>query len=121
MCKLLKPSVEKSWLKYFSEEAREASVPQNTIYRHLRENNENGRGDTALNYFGRKISYGMLLDEVDKAAGAFAAAGIKKGDIVAAATVTSTMKSSRMRCLSPALRRSWSFPPTPRCPSRSGS
>lgn len=88
MCKLLKPSVEKSWLKYFSEEAREASVPQNTIYRHLRENNENGRGDTALNYFGRKISYGMLLDEVDKAAGAFAAAGIKKGDIVAAATVT---------------------------------
>lgn len=86
MCKLLKPSVEKSWLKYFSEEAREASVPQNTIYRHLRENNENGRGDTALNYFGRKISYGMLLDEVDKAAGAFAAAGIKKGDIVAAAT-----------------------------------
>ena len=57
MCKLLKPSVEKPWLKFFSEEAREASVPQNTIYRHLRENNENGLGDTALNYFGRKISY----------------------------------------------------------------
>lgn len=88
MCKLLKPSVEKPWLKFFSEEAREASVPQNTIYRHLRENNENGLGDTALNYFGRKISYGTLLTEADRAAGAFAAAGIKKGDIVAAATVT---------------------------------
>lgn len=88
MCKLVKPSVEKPWLKFFSEEAKAASVPLNTIYRHLRENNENGLGDTALNYFGRKISYGMLLDEVDKAAGAFAAAGIKKGDIVAAATVT---------------------------------
>ena len=36
MCKLVKPSVEKPWLKYFSEEARGASVPQNTIYRHLR-------------------------------------------------------------------------------------
>lgn len=69
MCKLIKPSAEKPWLKYFSEEARGASVPQNTIYRHLRENNENGRGDTALNYFGRKISYGMLLDEADRAAG----------------------------------------------------
>ena len=88
MCKLVKPSVEKPWLKFFSEEAKAASVPLNTIYRHLRENNENGLGDTALNYFGRKVSYGMLLDEVDKAAGAFAAAGIKKGDIVAAATVT---------------------------------
>ena len=88
MCKLVKPSVEKPSLMYFSEKAREASDPQNTIYRHLRENNENGCGDTALNYFGRKISYGMLLDEADRAAGAFAAAGIKKGDIVAAATVT---------------------------------
>ena len=92
MCELLnttvKPSVEKPWLKYFSEEAREESLPKNTIYRHMRENNENNRGDTAINYFGKKISYGKLLDEVDRCAGAFAAAGVKKGDIVAAATVT---------------------------------
>ena len=92
MCELfeatVKPSVEKPWLKYFSEEAREESLPKNTIYRHMREKNENNRGDTAINYFGKKISYGKLLDEVDRCAGAFAAAGVKKGDIVAAATVT---------------------------------
>ena len=88
MCKLLTPSVEKPWLKFFSEEAREASMPKNTIYRHLRECSEGGHGYTALNYFGKKISYGKLLDEADRAAGAFAKAGIKKGDIVAAATVT---------------------------------
>ncbi len=88
MCRLLKPSIEKPWLKYFSEEAREASMPKNTIYRHLRENNENDLGDTALNYFGRKISYGKLLHEADRCAGALKAAGVKKGDIVAAATVT---------------------------------
>lgn len=62
----------------FFGRSKEASVPQNTIYRHLRENNENGRGDTALNYFGRKISYGTLLTEADRVAGAFAAAGIKR-------------------------------------------
>ena len=88
MCKLLTPSVEKPWLKFFSEEAREASMPKNTIYRHLRECSEGGLSDTALNYFGKKISYGKLLNEADRAAGAFTAAGIKKGDIVAAATVT---------------------------------
>ncbi len=92
MCELLtptaKPSVEKPWLKYFSEEAQNESFPENTIYRHLRENNEGNRKDTALNYFGRKISYGKLLDEVDRCAGAFTAAGVKKGDIVAAAAVT---------------------------------
>ncbi len=88
MCKLLTPSAEKPWLKFFSEEAREASMPKNTIYRHLRECSEGGLSDTALNYFGKKISYGKLLNEADRAAGAFTAAGIKKGDIVAAATVT---------------------------------
>lgn len=88
MCKLLTPSIEKPWLKFFSEEAREASMPKNTIYRHLRECSEGGHDNTALNYFGKKISYGKLLDEADRAAGAFTAAGIKKGDIVAAATVT---------------------------------
>lgn len=88
MCILLKPSEQKPWLKYFAENASQEYLPQNTIYCHLRENNENNRGDTALNYFGRKISYGQLLDEADRCAGAFAAAGVKKGDIVAAATVT---------------------------------
>lgn len=88
MCKLLTPSIEKPWLKFFSEEAREASMPKNTIYRHLRECSEGGHDNTALNYFGKKINYGKLLDEADRAAGAFTAAGIKKGDIVAAATVT---------------------------------
>lgn len=88
MCKLLTPSIEKPWLKFFSEEAREASMPKNTIYRHLRECSEGGHDNTALNYFGKKISYGKLLDEADRAAGAFTTAGIKKGDIVAAATVT---------------------------------
>ncbi len=88
MCRLLTPSVEKPWLKFFSEEAREASMPKNTIYRQLRECSEGGLSDTALNYFGKKISYGKLLEEADRAAGAFTAAGIEKGDIVAAATVT---------------------------------
>ena len=80
----VKPSVEKPWLKFFSEEAREESLPKNTIYRHMREKNENNRGDTAINYFGKKISYGKLLDEVDRCAGAFAAAGVKKGSTVSA-------------------------------------
>lgn len=88
MCRLLKPSIEKPWLKYFSEEARNAAVPKSTIYSHLRDNNGEHPDDTALNYFGRKISYGKLLREADRCAGAFKAAGIEKGDIVAAATVT---------------------------------
>lgn len=88
MRELLKPSKQKPWLKYFPDGAANEPMPKDTIYRQLRENNEAYRGDTALNYFGRKISYGTLLDEAERCAGAFAAAGVKKGDIVAAATVT---------------------------------
>ena len=79
MCKLLKPSVEKSWLKYFSEEAREASVPQNTIYRHLRENNENGRGDTALNYFGERSATACSSTKLTKRPELLRQPGLKKG------------------------------------------
>ena len=82
------PSAQKPWMKFYSEEALRDTMPKTTIYRQLRQNNENHRNITALNYFGNKISYGTLLDEVDNAAAAFKAIGVKKGDIVAAQSVT---------------------------------
>jgi len=83
-----KASVGKPWLQFFSEEARQTVLEHDTIYGELTKNNRNYRNVTALNYFGREISYGRLMDEADNTAGAFAAAGVKKGDIVGAATVT---------------------------------
>ena len=51
------PSIDKPWLKYYSEEAINAPLPECTIYEYLWENNKNYLNNVALNYFDRKISF----------------------------------------------------------------
>lgn len=86
--KISKPSVEKPWLKYYSEEARKATVPKETIYSYVRKNNAGFENNPALNYFGNKISYGKLLDTADNCAASFTELGVKKNDIVACCSAT---------------------------------
>ncbi len=76
------PSIDKPWLKYYSEEAINASLPECTIYEYLWENNKDHLDDVALIYFGRKIKYNELFKKIDIVASAFSSFGIKKGDIV---------------------------------------
>jgi long-chain acyl-CoA synthetase len=52
------PSIDKPWLKYYSDEAINKPVPECTIYEYMWENNKDYPKDTALVYFNRKISYG---------------------------------------------------------------
>ncbi len=82
------PSTDKPWLKYYSEEAINAPLPEGTIYEYFRENNRDYPNDTALIYFGRKISYRILFDEIEKAARAFSALGVKQGDVCTVVTLS---------------------------------
>lgn len=79
------PSIDKPWLKYYSEEAINAPLPEGTAYEYLFEKNKDALSDTALIYFKRKISYGKMFEYIDKVAEAFHSLGIKKNDIVALA------------------------------------
>ena len=83
-----KASVTKPWLKYFSDEAVNAELPRETIYEHILKNNDAHRSNTAINYFGGKISYGELLDTADNCAASFAELGVKSGDMVACCSAT---------------------------------
>ncbi len=82
------PSVDKPWLKYYSKEAINAPLPECTIYEYLWENNKDHLDDVALNYFDRKITFRELFDNTEKAAKSFSAIGLKQGDIIVMATVT---------------------------------
>ena len=42
----------------------------------------------ALRYFDKKITFGEMFGNIEKAARAFTATGVKKGDIIIMATVT---------------------------------
>ena len=79
------PSIDKPWLKYYSQEAIVARMPQCTIYEYLWANNKDYPNDIALEYMGNKISYGELFRHIDESAKALVALGVKVGDIVTVA------------------------------------
>ena len=82
------PSIDKPWLKYYNEEAVNTPLPECTIYECLWENNKDQLDDIAISYFDKPIKYRELFDNIEKAAKAFTALGITRGDIVVLTTVT---------------------------------
>ena len=49
------PSIDKPWLKYYTEEANTATLPNNSIYEYLLKSNEGHLGDIAINYLGQSL------------------------------------------------------------------
>ena len=79
------PSIDKPWLKYYSKEAVDASLPECTIYEYLIANNKDYPSDIAILYVGREITYKKLFDCIDQTAAALTALGVKPGEIVTVA------------------------------------
>ena len=76
------PSIDKPWLKYYSEEAITTPLPECTMYEFLWQNNKDFLDDVALRYYGTKITYGKLFEIIQKAASAFYTMGVRPGNIV---------------------------------------
>lgn len=81
------PSIDKPWLKYYSEEAINAPLPECTIYEYLWENNKNHLDNIALIYYKKKITYQALFNKIERCAKSLAALGVKAGDIVTIQTL----------------------------------
>ena len=58
------PSIDKPWLKNYSEEAINAELPECTIYEYMEQNNKDYPADIAINYLGRKITYKELFENM---------------------------------------------------------
>ena len=81
-------SAAKPWLKYYEQRYIEQTMPECSAFELVCRNNKNHLNETALEYYGRKISYADLIVNTKKTAAAFRAMGVKKGDII---TVVSVM------------------------------
>jgi len=89
VCESVKlPSIVKPWQKYYDEKVFSRSIPNETIYERLIRWNTGKEAAVALSYFDNSITYRQLIDEVELAAAAFSAIGVKKGDIVAYCALT---------------------------------
>ena len=76
------PSIDKPWLKYYSEEAINAPLPECTIYEYLWENNKDHLDSIAIRYYGRLIRYKELFRMIERTARSLYEFGVRKGDIV---------------------------------------
>lgn len=76
------PEIDRPWLKYYPKSTLESDIPQCTMLQYMRSGAQKYSDYDAIGYFGRKIKYKKLLEEIDKAAKGFAALGVKRGDIV---------------------------------------
>ncbi len=76
------PSIDKPWLNYYSKEAINSKPFEGNIWENIYSSNVNYLEDVALIYFGKKISYKEMFNQIDAAARAFSHVGVKEGDIV---------------------------------------
>lgn len=84
----LKPSVCRPWLQFYSEDDIHAEMPECSLYEFLYENNRDNLDGVALNYFDREITYRELFEQIQKTAQAYAALGVREGDVVLVCAAT---------------------------------
>lgn len=83
------PSIDKPWLKYYSQEMIDAPLPECTMYEHIFHKNQDNLDRTALHYYGTKISYRQMFQTISYMAGTLEDIGIQKGDIVTVCMINS--------------------------------
>lgn len=82
------PSIDRPWLKYYSKEAIEAPLPEGSLYDYMISCNRDHMDDTALTYFGKKMTYRQLDARIGECAKALTAYGVGKGEIVSLCMLT---------------------------------
>lgn len=83
------PSIDKTWLQYYNEEALTVEEPKTSIYEYIKNINYNNLSDEAISFLGKKYTYGELFDKVSEVEKSLLSFGVKKGDIVTIATPNS--------------------------------
>ena len=83
----MKISEEKVWMKYYSDEAKNAQLPKMKAIDYIIEQNKGRIDEPALHYYGKDITFRDLLKRINAAARSFTALGVKEGDIVSFVSV----------------------------------
>lgn len=83
------PSIDKPWLKYYSDEVINTPLPESTIYEHIINCNADNLDRVALNYYGNNMSYRAFFVAIEQVASALERLGIKQNDIVTVCMINS--------------------------------
>ena len=75
-------SIDKPWMKYYSESLADKPLPQKTLFQMVYEANKEHQSDYAFNYFGKRITYREFFHKVDTVSRSLTKLGVKSDDIV---------------------------------------
>ena len=76
------PSIDKPWLKYYSEEAINTPLAECTMYEYIFDRNQDNLDRAAMNYYGSNMTYREMFSQISIMAGTLEHYGVKKGDVV---------------------------------------
>ena len=82
-------SKDRPWLKYYAPEAANVVLPEGTMYDYIKDSNADNMDRIGVNYYGTHITYGRLIRETDRVAGALQSMGVMPGDMVTVCMVNS--------------------------------
>ena len=75
-------SIDRPWLKFFHMDKYYDNENNKTVYQDIVEQNKGYEDNYAIEYFGAKITYKKLFENIDKTAKALVNKGVKEGDFV---------------------------------------
>ncbi len=80
-------SIDKPWLKYYSEDAITKDIPNMSAYEYMCYENQDNLDAFAISYFGKKITFKKFEKEIDKTAEKLYRLGIRPKDVVTVMSV----------------------------------
>lgn len=83
------PSIDKPWLKYYSEEAFNFRLPEKTIFEHITEKNADNLNRVAISYYGNNFTYKEFFNYINTIAFSLLQLGVKQGDVVTVCMINS--------------------------------
>lgn len=76
------PSVEKPWLKFYSEKQIDFNLPKENMYEYMLRCTAKDPSKYVLNYFGNRVSYNEFISKIGIVSNSLLSYGIKRGDVV---------------------------------------
>ena len=70
------------WSKYYTDDELNITIPNISLYKQLLNTAERYSNNDSYIYFGKRVKYKTFIKQIDKAALAFKALNVKKGDVV---------------------------------------
>jgi len=70
------------WDHFYKENERNINVPNMSLYEYMMDSTKDYANNCALNYFGRKITFKLFWEYIDRCAKSLKSLGVRKNDVV---------------------------------------